>query len=123
MKREMLRSRHKGFLVLAYRWRRVLLRMGASPHGRRSQSLQAEVPWEGGSSLVSRGRREPMSWAGQAAQEAVEAPPHEASPGLPDIQPPRQAPKQATRPGCSEPVCLAYPHSFHSRKYHSKGPS
>lgn len=45
-----------------------------------------------------------MSWAGQAAQEAVEAPPPEASPGLPDIQPPRQAPKKATRPDCSEPA-------------------
>lgn len=45
-----------------------------------------------------------MSWADQAAQEAVEAPPREASPGLPDIQPPRQAPKKAARPGCSEPV-------------------
>lgn len=67
-------------------------------------SLQADISWEGSSSLVSRGRRAPMSWAGQAAQEAVEAPPREASPGLPNIQPPRQAPKMATRPGCSEPV-------------------
>lgn len=52
-----------------------------------------------------------MSWAGQAAQEAVEAPPQEASPGLPDIQPPRQTPKKATRPGCSEPV-LPTPTAF-----------
>lgn len=55
-----------------------------------------------------------MSRVGQAAQEAAEAPPQEASPGLPDLQPPRQAPKKATCPGCSEPACLACPHGFPS---------